>query len=197
MKKISTLSILLLATLFTTGAAFAWPGHQGGKRFADCDRRGAGMNYEQRAERMENRMERMAVILDLSEEQKTKLEDLREKHFQNRQTMREEMQQSREDLRNYKFSKEFNEKDFRALAKKNAELKTEMMVQGAKQRQEMLAVLTPEQQEKAEKLQMMGGFGPGHERFGKRGGVNCDGDGPCRQGGKGFGPGQARPCYNN
>ncbi|MBN1957067.1 MAG: Spy/CpxP family protein refolding chaperone [Desulfuromonadales bacterium] len=157
MKKLTTTSALLITVLFVATSAFAWPGHSGGKRYSDCDRGGKGMSYEQHEERIENRLDRMAVILDLSEKQKDQIEDLHEKHWQERQAMRAEMQASRDELREDKFDRDFNEKEFRAKAEKHAQLKTEMMVQKAKHKQDIMAVLTPEQQEKAAKLWDMRG----------------------------------------
>lgn len=198
MKKLTTASALLITVLFVATSAFAWPGHSGGKRYADCDRGGKGMNYEQHEERMENRLDRMAVILDLSEKQKDQIEDLHEKHWQERQAMRTEMQASRDELREDKFDRDFNEKEFRAKAEKHAQLKTEMMVQKAKHKQDIMAVLTPEQQEKAAKLWDMRGEGSEgrgcHKKgqgYGQRGCDNdCDGSG--QRGGKGYGQ-----RYNN
>lgn len=196
MKKFTTTSVLLIAVLFAGTSAFAWPGYSGGKRHGDCDRRGEGMSYEQHEERMENRLERMAVILDLSEKQKDQLEDLHEKHWQDRQTMRAEMQASRDELREYKRGNDFDEKEFRAKAQKHADLKTEMMVQKAKHKQDILAILTPEQQEKAGKLRDMRGEGfqgRGCQKDGKgygQRGCDQDCDGYGKRGGKGKGYGQ-------
>ncbi|MCW8860487.1 MAG: Spy/CpxP family protein refolding chaperone [Deltaproteobacteria bacterium] len=197
MKKITTISALLIALLFSAGSLFAWSGHHGGKNHGECDRRGEGMTYEQHEERMENRLERMAVILDLTEKQKEQLEDLHEKNWQDHQAMRAQMQESRNELHEYKFGKEFNEAEFRAKAQKHANLKTEMMVQRAQHKQDVYAVLTPDQQVKAEKLGGM--LGKGFE--GKRGcdrdgcgkrGENRECDGHGRHGGKGSGQ-----RYNN
>ena len=197
MKKLTTTSVFLIAVLFAGTSAFAWPGHSGGKRHGDCDRRGGeGMNYEQHEERMENRLERMAVILDLSEKQQDQLEELHEKHWQDRQAMRAEMQASRDELHEYKLGKDFDEQEFRTKAQKHADLKTEMMVQKAKHKQETMAVLSPEQQEKAEKLRAMRGEGFGGrgcnkdgKGYGQRGcDQDCDGHG--KRGGKGKGYGQ-------
>lgn len=202
MKKTATITTLLLATLMITSSAFAWPGYRDGKGSGDCNRREGRMNYEQHVDRMVNRLERMAVILDLSAEQKTTLEELNSKHFQDRQVLRSKMEKGRDELQAYRFSDKFDEKEFRALAQQHADLKTEMMVQGAKHRQDILAVLTPEQREKADKLREMGGFGPGDgpgrrgfdpddRGFGPHGKTDCDGRGPA---GKGQGQGYR---YNN
>jgi len=143
---------------------------------------GQGMNYEQHQARMTSRLAKMAVILDLTKEQQSKIENLVEKQWQERQSMRAEMQASRGDLRAYRQGTQFNESDFRAKAQKQADLKTEMMVQRAKTRQQLFAVLTPEQQQKAEKLWAMDGGGFFGPQYGNR---NCAGQG--MRAGKGYG----------
>lgn len=190
MKKSTIIPALLIGVLLSSGTAFAWPGGNSKKNCNDsCDRKGQGMTSEQHEDRMENRLEKMAVILDLTEKQKEQLEDLHEKNWQDRQVMRAEMKASRESLREYKQGKEFNESEFRAIAQKHADLKTEMMVQRAQSKQQIFAVLTPEQQQKAEQLKDM----HGDDFRGKRGGDrdrDCDGHG--KRGGKGSGQ-----RYNN
>ncbi|RLB72907.1 MAG: hypothetical protein DRH07_03290 [Deltaproteobacteria bacterium] len=200
MKKTVIIPTLLISVLLVGGTAFAWPGSQG-KR--NCDnfhgQRGQGMTQEQHQERMGDRLEKMGVILDLTSQQQEQLKGLLDQQWQDRQSMRTKMQASREDLHEDKQGKEFNESEFRAKAQKHADLQTEMMVQRAKTRQQFLAALTPEQQQKAEKLRGMGGEGffgkhdgnRNGEGYGNRGGDrNCDGHG--KRGGKGSG---AR--YNN
>ena len=183
MKKTTIIPALLITLLLSAGTSFAWPGGHG-KRNCDnlCNRQGQGMTAERHEERMTNRLETMAVILDLTEEQQKKIEALTEKQWQDRQAMRAEMQASREDLRAYQQGTEFNESEFRAKAQKQADLKTEMMVQHAKTRQQLLAVLTPEQQQKAEKLRAIHADGFFGEQHGNR---DCDGHG--MRGGKGHG----------
>ena len=166
MKKTVLISFILVATLLFAGAAFAWPGHHGKGSCENSSKRdGQGMSQEQHQERMENRLEKMAVILDLTETQKKQIETLMDEKWENHQTMRTQMQAGQSELREYKQGDEFNESEFRAKAQKQADLKTEMMVQHAKTRQQLLAVLTHEQQQKAEKLKGMDGEG----FFGKRG----------------------------
>ena len=172
MKKTTVISTLVIGMLLSGGTAFAW---QGGGHHMKGDgvkgQRGAGMTQEQHQERMESRLEKMGIILDLTDQQKKKLQALAEKNWQSRQSMRSEMQASREAFRSYKQGKEYNAAEFRALAQKHADLKTEMMVEKAEARQQRLAILTPEQQQKAEELRELGGEGFGGKRGGDR---DCD-----------------------
>ena len=195
MKKTAIIPALIIGTLLVAGSAFAWPG---GHSKSNCDssqgNKGQGMTQEQHEDRMENRLEKMAIILDMTEQQQEQLKALFEKKWQDRQSMRTEMQTSREALREYKQGNKFNEDEFRAIAQKHTDLKTEMMVQHAKTKQEVLAVLTPEQQQKAEELRAMDGEGFFGKHHGNRDGANCgkrsgkrDCDGQNKCGAKGSG----------
>ncbi|MCK5826746.1 MAG: Spy/CpxP family protein refolding chaperone [Desulfuromusa sp.] len=180
MKKTVMIPTLLLSVLLVAGTAFAWPGGHGKK---SCDgsygQRGQGMTQEQHQERMGKRLEKMGVVLDLTDQQQKQLKGLLDQQWQNRQSMRTKMQASQEDLRADRQGQEFNEAEFRAKAQKHADLQTEMMVQRVKTRQQVLAVLTPEQQQKAEKLRGMGGDG-----FFDKHGENRHGEGYGKHSGK-------------
>ena len=191
MKKTVLISLVLVGTLLSAGSAFAWPGHSGkgnGDNFSN--RNGQGMFQEQHQERMEDRLARMAVVLDLTETQKKQIENLVDEKWGNRQTMRIQMQLSQKELREYKRGDKFDESEFRAKAQKQADLKTGMMVQDAKIRQQILALLTPEQQQKAEKLRGINGEG----FFGQRDG---NGNGSGRMMHRGKGSGQYRNGYRS
>jgi len=180
MQKNIIISLTLIALLLSSGTVFARSGYHGK---GNCDNfskmNGQGMSQEQHQERMNNRLEKMAVVLDLTDAQKKQIEKLMNGKWENRQSMRTQMQANRTALREYTQGDNFNEAEFRAKAQKQADLKTEMMVQQAKTKQQLFAILTPEQQQKAEKLRGMNG----NMR-------DCDGRG--KHGGQGFGP-----RYNN
>lgn len=187
MKKTTLITPLLIGLLLSTGIAIASPGGQGGRHWTDsCNRNGQGMTDVQHAERMEQRLEKMAVILDLTEQQQEQLKNVFAKNWQDHQAMRAELQASRNALREDQQAATFNEADFRAKAQKHADLTTEMMVQRARTKQQVFAILTPEQQQKAEELRGLRGegfFGP-HD-----GNRECDGrrDGNRKCAAKGFG----------
>ncbi len=174
MKKRILLPTLMLGTLLTGSLALAGPWGCGscGKNVG-CDKQGqsrGAMTYEQHEERTDRRLEMMTTVLELSEAQQQQLETLFNQQWQNNQQLREQMQASRESMHNLKTADTFNEAEFRVQAAKRAELKTEMMVRKIKFQDELYAVLTPEQREKADKLggMMMGGKGQG--RHGGKGG---------------------------
>lgn len=187
MKKTTIIPLILVVLLLSGGAAFARPGHHGQ---GNCDnfskRNGQGMSQEQHQERMNKHLEKMAVVLDLTDSQKKQIKTLMNEKWQNHQVLRTKMEASRKTLHQYKQGSEFNESEFRAIAQKHADLKTEMMFQQAKNRQQIFAVLTPEQQQKAEKLRGM----RGESFFGKQNG-SCDGNGQGMHKRKGSGQ------YNN
>lgn len=186
MKKTMVIPAILIGILLSGGLAFAWSGGHGkGNCNGESGKMGQGMTQEQHSERMDKRLEKMGVILDLTDRQKEQLEGLFDQQWQTHQSMRTEMQASREDLRESKQGQEFNETEFRAKAQKHADLKIEMMVQHAKTKQQIFALLSSEQQQKAEKLREIGGGF--HGMCG--GDRDCDGPryGHGKRGGKGYG----------
>lgn len=188
MKRTTVATMLIVSFLLAGTQAFGWPGGQGPRGGQDCGQRpGLRMNDEQHQQRQEQQFEKMAIILDLTESQKQELQTLREKQQQQQQTRRAEMQASREKLHSAATGSDFNEAEFRTIAQQHANLKTEMMVEGAKSRRQMMAVLSPEQQQKAEELRDLGGAGS----FGKQGHYKNCADG---EGGRGQGPGQRSNC---
>jgi len=175
MKKIVIPLTVLVALIITSSFAFAVPGGRGAGNCNGKGQRGQVMTYEQHKVQMENRLERMGVVLDLSDTQKDQLRNVFDQQWKEHQAQRNEMQASRDALSSARWDKNFDEKAFRVQAQKHADLKTEMMVQRAKVRQQVFAILTPEQQQKAEKLQGIGGrsFWGGHDNwrgYGQRGG---------------------------
>jgi len=181
MKKMTIIPVVLIGLLLTTGAALAKPGqHRQGNCNNFSKQHGPVISPEQHQKQMANRLKKMAVILDLTADQKQQIETLMDKKWEDRQALRKQLQTSRETLRTYKQGDRFDESEFRAIAQKHADLKTEMMVHQAKIQQQIFAVLTPEQQQKAKKLRGMqteGGFG---QQSG-----NCDGNGSGKHKGKG------------
>ncbi len=169
MKRTIMIPTLIVGALAIGTLALAGPGGQGfGK--GNCDGNGKGaMSYEQHEERMGHKLEMMTALLDLSEEQQTQIETLFNQQHQEKQGLREQMQASRDALHQAKKANPFNEADFRAKAAVQAELKTDMMVAHAKLKQQIHALLTPEQQEKADQLgDMMGERGKGRHHGGDR-----------------------------
>ena len=133
MKKNIIISTLVIGMLLSGGAVFAAGGmHMNGGGFHG--HQGKGMTQEQHQERMESRLARMGVVLDLTDEQKQEFKSLAAANWKSHQAMR-----------------------------------AEMMAKQEEGKQQMLAILTPEQRQKAESLRELGGAGFN----GMRGG-DCD-----------------------
>jgi len=157
MKKTFLVSTLLIGTLLVGGTAFARMGGHGGG-YCDGPRKGhgAGMSEEMHEAHMEHRLEFMEIALDLSEDQREKLEEMAENHWEQRQAMREKMQALREEMRELAHADDFDTDAFRAKAIEQAELKTEMHAGRDAMQENFMAVLNAEQQAKAEKLMALG-----------------------------------------
>lgn len=165
MTKLLTMTAILFAFLFSSSLALAWSGHQGGKGSYQGQRDCCQMKTEYHAEKSGDRLERMAVVLDLSAEQQEQLEGLQQQRQESRREMREKIRASRQELQQFRHSENFDLAEFRARAEKHAALKAEMMVQRANRQQQFQAMLTPAQRDKAEQLRTLqlkgrcGGFG--------------------------------------
>lgn len=175
MKKRILLPTLIIGTLLTGSLALASPGFGGncgrggdGCTSGGCNSKAQGnMTYEQHEERTDRRLEMMSTVLDLTEAQQEQIDSLFKQRWQDNQQLREQMQSSRDSMRKVQSADSFNEADFRAEAAKRAELKTEMMVRKIKFQDELYALLTPEQREKADKLDGIMMMGKGKRHGGK------------------------------
>lgn len=174
MKRTTVVTVLIVGLLLAGTHAFGWPGGHEGRKGLNCGQGSAqGMSDEQRQQRHDQHLEKMAIILDLTDNQKQELQTLHEQRQQRQQSLRTEIQDSRDKMRSAGKASEFNEAEFRTTAQQHAELKTRMMSERAKARQEMATILTPEQLAKAEQLGEMRGDGmrncSGNEHRGHQG----------------------------
>lgn len=146
-KKILSIALIgLLSTAVLATSSFAAPG-QGAKMGG-----GKAMTDEQRQERQDMHLERMAAVLDLTEEQKSQIETLRNQKRENTAAQQEKMTELREELREMGLDGSYDESRARALANELATIKADMMVENIRLRSEIHSLLTPEQQELTEKL---------------------------------------------
>ena len=116
-----------------------------------------GQTMEDRQEMMEmdheKRLEIMDNLLELSD---TQQEQVRTIYEQERATMEpywQKMREVHEALRKQLDSDTFDEAEIRTLAASQADLETEMMVSHARVRHQIFALLNPDQQALAKKLQ--------------------------------------------
>lgn len=150
--------IVLLALLAAVAGplasdALARPG-KGGETQGRCDERG------------EHKLDRMALLLDLSAAQRAEAETVLNAEREGMQTLHEQLRQGREALRQSALVIPFDEAKIRALAAEQTKLQTEMMVAKARQQNKLHALLTPEQQTKAAALKQQMGGGRGHHNKG-------------------------------
>ena len=144
--------------------------------------------------------------LNLTAEQKTKLNDLREKTWKETVTLRNEMQTKRLELRTLWTNPNPDKDKILAKQKEMSDLRNTLQAKMTDSRLEARKVLTPEQAAQvATQGPGMGFGGGGMHRMGRMGRGNCDGPGfgpggagfgpgggPGRGPGQGFGPGGAR-----
>jgi Spy/CpxP family protein refolding chaperone len=144
MKKRFIISTALIGTLFFGSIAFAGYGGYGkGQRM---------MTDEQYQQVLDERLARMDVILELDEGQQAQIKDLLSQHWQNRQADRERMRAGRDTRMAAMVNGEFDEATLRSNMAKRAEYQADRTVAQAKIKAEVYAILTPEQQDKADKL---------------------------------------------
>lgn len=193
-RKVLIPTVLCGVLLATSAMAFPW-GDKGG-RDGDGQRGDRGpqmrqeMTAEQHTERAEAQLKRMSTLLELSDKQQTQLKEIFDQQWQGRQELREAMQTSRDAMLAYRLDEKFDESKLRSLAEKEADVKIDMMVEREKNHNDVLSVLTEEQQAKLDKLATMerGPRGKGG-KGGKDGRGDRDGkggkDGRGDRGGKG------------
>jgi len=150
MKKRIIVSTVLIGSLMSGGIAMAKPYGQGHNNH---NSKGQGMmTEEQHQQRSEDRLERMAVILDLSANQQEQIETLQNKHWQDRKAARDEKREGRDERRSTMRNGDIDETALRANLAQRAEFKADRIVEREQMKKELFALLTPEQQNKAEKL---------------------------------------------
>ena len=191
MKKTLLVSSLLIGTLLVSGTAFARMGGHGGG-YCDKPRMGHGsdMSEEMHEMHMEHRLEFLEIALDLTDDQREKLETMGEQHFEKHQAQREKIRALGQEMRELAHAADFDADAFRAKAIEQAEVKTDMHAKHANMKDQFMAVLNAEQKAKAEKLWALGmggghGMGCGQGMHGK--GMGMHGKGMHGMHGKGMG----------
>ena len=169
MNKRILITALTITTLLTSSVAMAAPGFGKFARGGDCAGDGPAATYEEHQERLADRLTAMSAVLDLSEEQKQQIESILNHKWLNSQSQRDQLQSARDALQQARDAETFNESDFRAKAEAMSALRVERMVERQKTKQEIFAILTPEQQEKAETLRGLMGEERGKGRHGGKG----------------------------
>lgn len=156
---VALMIVAMLGTAMT--AAVAAPG----------PRDGSGKNAawsEKKAERHEQRMARMAEVLDLTEEQRTQIASIISTQREKCAPLRERMKETRQQLREAARADQVDENAVRSLTAAQSEAKAELMIHKAQTRSRIQALLTDEQRQKAERLHAVKKDGKGgHSHRGK------------------------------
>jgi len=170
MTRTRTIGVVLILMAGLMAAAQAQPGPVGrgpqADRPAGCDLRG---------DRDEMRLERLAAVLELTDEQKTAIAGLHEKARAERTELRKEIARVRNELQGELLKDSPSEGKVVQLTERIGELRTKLQVDRVKTRLAIRAQLTPEQRDRL--LLMDQRPGRGHRHGHGRG--DCGGRGPC------------------
>ncbi len=148
MKKRIIVSTVLIGTLISGGIAMAKPY---GSNYSNQGFRGQEvMTEEQHQQYVESRLERIDIILDLNDDQEKKIKTLCNDQWQDRQPMREKMRDGRDERRST--MRNGDEATIRSTLTQRADFHADRIIERAQVKKELYAILTPEQQEKAEQL---------------------------------------------
>ncbi len=155
-KKLLIVSAVLLAMLgglAAQGMAFSGPG--GGPHW-----KGHGPRAMQG-----NRLQIMAIVLDLSQAQQAKVKEIAAAERTAMKPWTKQLWENRRDLRSATANGAFDEAQVRKLATKIAQARTELIVSRHRMRSKIFAVLTPKQKALAEKLEPLLKHRRGHRRY--------------------------------
>lgn len=153
--------LLLLSAIFTQ--AMSEPDL---RRGCSGDESRLELGDGRRGEGQGQRLEMMATILELSDDQQEQVRQLFSAERDSHQAMRQEMRAAREALDKLSNTQPFDEAAFRSLARQQAEQRIAAQVARAKLKQQIYATLTSEQQEKADQLWTL--IGKRHQGHGMR-----------------------------
>ena len=109
------------------------------------------------------RMEMMAAVLDLTDEQRTQVKEIVDAEWAAAKPLVRQLREKHRELREATKGAAFDEAAVRKLAADQAGIFTELIVAKARAKSKIFAVLTPEQQAKAEKIRPLW-EGRGHRR---------------------------------
>jgi protein CpxP len=90
--------------------------------------------------------------LNLTEAQKTQVQQIRESYRERTQSLRQELRAKKQELRQANLGDTFNEALTMQVLTESAALEAKLMGERFKMRQEMLALLTPEQKNQLEQM---------------------------------------------
>ena len=141
MKAVFIMTICLMLTLFALQPVFADMGWlKKGRSFCNAD---SGLSP---------RLVKMALVLDLTEDQQAQIQDIIKQHQSTLNLLREQVKNDRATLRELMHSELFDREKSLEITKKMAENRVNMMAEIHAMRQSVNNLLTPDQLEKKELL---------------------------------------------
>lgn len=178
MKKYFVASSMVIGSLMIGSIALASPYGFGYRNHHGNFMGGAGMmTTEQYQQMVDQRLNRMDVILDLSDRQKEQIKTLLSTHWQARQTDRDAMREGRDARQAAMRSGEIDEATIRSNMAQRATYQADRAVEQVKMKKAVYAILTPAQQDKANQLFTANGcygnngYGRGNSGYGHRNGM--------------------------
>ncbi len=151
----------LLAVLLAGGYAVQAGPPGAGCRTHNGEAGGHGCRSRMNCKEDGGRLDKMVVVLGLSDSQRQEIEAVMTTQQENIAPLLEKIAAGRQQLWEAGRSSELDEAKVTALADEQAKLMSEMMVSRIREKNQIFAILTPEQQAKAEALGEGCGVGPG------------------------------------
>lgn len=140
--------VLALTTIFFTSQSASAIGHD--KSLNQTEQQ--GQHTSKRDHQVKSKLKRLAKHLDLTKTQKTALREIFVKEKSTRKAQRERMASFRGELRKLSVSSDFDETQFDLIYEEYQNDFKVAALEKAKIRHAMMQVLTPEQQNKMQKL---------------------------------------------
>jgi protein CpxP len=139
---VSVVALLITGTIF----AFASQQHFGKHRFGG---RGWAGNPEKF---IEHALQRATMMLDLTAEQQTKIKAILEAEKPVVQPLVQQLAANRQELQQVTDNGQFNEAQVQAIATKQGQTLSQLIIEKERVQAQIYAVLTPEQRAKAERM---------------------------------------------
>ena len=139
---VSVVALLVTGTIF----AFASQHRFGSHRFGGRALAGNPEKF------IEHALNRAAIVLDLTDEQKTKVKAILEAEKPTVQPLVQQLAANRKELQQVTDNGQFNEAQVQAIATKQGQTLSQLIVEKERVQSQIYAVLTPEQRAKAEKM---------------------------------------------
>lgn len=143
--QLTTVVLIIMLAIGGTLATRALAYHGDGDRRSDDCGKGYGKQHL-------DRFEKMARVLDLTEVQQQQIKVILDASREANRPTREKLRANKSALRTAVKSEPLDQQQIRGLVASGAELKADLLIRRAETRQQVDAILTPEQRELREKI---------------------------------------------